>query len=78
MLTSGTLVLPDHDRAFAQFAGLERRTLPTGRDQIDHPPGGHDDCSNAIALAACIASVEEQRIYMGPPILVSAGPRYFP
>jgi hypothetical protein len=60
MLTSGTVALLDHDRAFAQFAALERRTLPTGREQIDHPQGGHDDCSNAIALAACMAAVEEQ------------------
>jgi hypothetical protein len=69
MLTSGTVALIDHDRAFAQFAALERRTLPTGREQIDHPQGGHDDCSNAIALAACTAAVEEQVIPLAAPII---------
>jgi hypothetical protein len=72
MLTSGTMLLLDHDRAFVQFAALERRTLPTGREQIDHPQGGHDDCSNAIALAACMASVEEQVIPMTAPIICYA------
>jgi hypothetical protein len=32
---------------------LERRTgRGTGRDNIDHPPGGHDDVCNAAAGAA--------------------------
>jgi hypothetical protein len=69
MLTSGTVRLIDHDRAFVQFAGLERRTFPNGREQIDHPQGGHDDCSNAIALVACVASVEEQVIPIVAPII---------
>jgi hypothetical protein len=73
MLTAGTVMLLDHDRAFVQFAPLERRTLPTGKEQVDHPKGGHDDCSNAIALAACMASVEQQKIPMTPPIVFPLG-----
>lgn len=63
------MLLLDHDRALAQFAGLVRRTLPTGREQVNHDINGHDDCSNAIALAACIASVEEQKIPFVVPII---------
>ena len=33
----------------AQLAGLERRTARSGRDLIDHAPGGHDDLANAVA-----------------------------
>jgi hypothetical protein len=33
----------------AQLVGLERRTARSGRDSIDHAPGGHDDLSNVIA-----------------------------
>jgi hypothetical protein len=76
MLTSGTVALLDHDRAFAQFAALERRTLPTGREQIDHPQGGHDDCSNAIALAACMAAVEEEVIPIVSPIICYGSSTY--
>lgn len=75
MLTTGTVCLLDHDRTFAQFAALERRTLPTGKEHIDHPQGGHDDCSNAIALVACVASTEEQVIPIVLPV-IGHGPGY--
>src|SRR5215831_17057486 len=42
-LTSGTVELLDHPRLITQFSGLERRTTRSGRDSIDHGPGGHDD-----------------------------------
>jgi hypothetical protein len=35
----------------AQFVGLERRVGRTGKDSIDHAPGGHDDLANAAAGA---------------------------
>jgi hypothetical protein len=34
-----------------QFLGLERRATRGGRDTVDHPRGGHDDVSNAVAGA---------------------------
>ena len=46
----------DHARAIAQFAALERRTFPSGKDRIDHPNNGHDDLANSIAGAAVLAS----------------------
>ncbi len=41
--------LLDHPRLAAQLIGLERRTARSGRDSIDHIPGGHDDVANAAA-----------------------------
>jgi hypothetical protein len=37
-----------------QFAALERRTSPIGKDRFDHGPGGHDDLCNSAALAFVI------------------------
>jgi hypothetical protein len=48
-LNSGRVELPPCDVLARQFAGLERRTSRSGRDQIDHAPGGHDDRANAVA-----------------------------
>lgn len=41
--------LDHHRKALNQFTNLERRVGRTGRDSVDHPPGGHDDVANAVA-----------------------------
>jgi hypothetical protein len=41
--------LLDNPRLTAQLCGLERRTARSGKDSIDHAPGGHDDLANAVA-----------------------------
>jgi hypothetical protein len=51
---SGKVRLIDCPRLISQFASLERRTTPVGRDRVDHGPGGKDDCSNATALALTV------------------------
>ncbi len=38
-------------RLASQLCGLERRTSRSGRDSIDHGPGGHDDVANVVAGA---------------------------
>jgi hypothetical protein len=49
-INSKRVDLLDHSKLVAQLTSLERRTSRTGRaDTIDHPPGGHDDVSNAVA-----------------------------
>ena len=55
LLNSGRVVLPKSDRLVSQLCGLERRTARSGKDSIDHGPGGHDDLANAVAGAASIA-----------------------
>jgi hypothetical protein len=54
LLNSGRVVLPKSDRLVSQLCGLERRVARSGRDSIDHGPGGHDDLANACAGAADI------------------------
>jgi hypothetical protein len=50
-LNSRNIDLIDHDRLVMQITGLERRTGRSGKDSIDHAPGGHDDLANAVAGA---------------------------
>ena len=56
MLNAAQCRLLDNRRLHAQLIGLERRTSRTGRDTVDHAPGGHDDVANA----ACGALVNAQ------------------
>jgi hypothetical protein len=57
ILTSSKLELPDNPRLAAQLCALERRTgRGSGRDVVDHPPGGHDDVINAAAGACVLAN----------------------
>ena len=54
LLNSGRLDLLDCPRMITQFVALERRTARSGRDSIDHAPGGHDDLANAVAGVASL------------------------
>lgn len=52
MFTTGRIEIPDDPRLRRELLALERRTGRNGKDTVDHPPHGHDDCANAVALAA--------------------------
>jgi hypothetical protein len=41
--------VPDIPELLGELRGLERRRGPSGRDRVDHRPGGHDDLANAVA-----------------------------
>jgi hypothetical protein len=49
LLNAKRVELIDNPRLAAQLVGLERRVGRTGRDSIDHSPGGHDDLANSVA-----------------------------
>jgi hypothetical protein len=79
LFTSGRVRLIDSSRLVAQFAGLERRTFPTGKDRVDHGRSGRDDLCNACAGALVLAArpvFDDVPIVM--PIVVSGGPRNIP
>jgi hypothetical protein len=48
-INSHRVALLDHGKLINQLTSLERRVARSGRDSIDHPPGGHDDLANAVA-----------------------------
>jgi hypothetical protein len=49
LVNSRVCDLLDHPQMVSQLVGLERRTGRSGKDSIDHFPGGHDDIANAVA-----------------------------
>jgi hypothetical protein len=56
LVNSRRIDLLDDARLLAQLCNLERRTARgTGKDNIDHAPGGHDDLANALAGVAATA-----------------------
>lgn len=57
LLNSGKARLLDNSRLINQLVGLERRTARSGRDSIDHIPGGHDDVANAVAGALALVDI---------------------
>jgi len=57
LMTAGRLELPPEPTLRVELLGLERRTARSGKDSVDHRPGGgHDDLANAVALAAVQAA----------------------
>ena len=52
LVNAGRVQLLDVPRLVPQLTGLERRTSRSGRDSVDHGPGGHDDLVNAVAGVA--------------------------
>ncbi len=63
--STGLVVLLDVPALKNELAQLERRTARSGKDSIDHGPGGHDDYANAAcgAIQLC-ASQDQQGAYM--------------
>jgi hypothetical protein len=49
MLNAKRIEILENHRLSAQLVGLERRTARSGKDSVDHVPGGHDDLANAVA-----------------------------
>jgi hypothetical protein len=66
LFSSGQVRLIDSSRLISQFAGLERRTFPTGRDRVDHGRAGRDDLCNASAGSLVLAARPVQKIPMTP------------
>jgi hypothetical protein len=55
VLNSSRVELLDHSRLITQLCQLERRPARSGKDNIGHPPGAHDDVVNALAGAIAVA-----------------------
>jgi hypothetical protein len=68
LLMSGRVELLDHPRCLHQLISLERRHSRGGKDTIDHPVGGADDCINAVA--GCVVQATTRRVYMWTPAMI--------
>jgi hypothetical protein len=61
LLNSGKVELLDNPRLVGQLCGLERKVARSGKDSIDHGPGGHDDIINSVCGAAVLAATQSVR-----------------
>jgi hypothetical protein len=59
LMNSARVELPESPQLMKELVSLERRTARSGKDTIDHGPGGHDDLANSVAGAIVATS--------GPP-----------
>jgi hypothetical protein len=83
LINSGRVELLDNPRLIGQLCNLERRTARSGKDSIDHQPGGHDDLINSAAgaLVAAAGSMSKAEMYAriarnGPALLAQIGGYY--
>jgi hypothetical protein len=63
-LNSRRVDLLDNPKLISQLCALERRTARSGRDSVDHPPGGHDDVANAVAGVAAALTTDQGAAYL--------------
>jgi hypothetical protein len=63
--------LPNDKALLSELKNLERRTSRTGKDQVSHPPSGHDD--HAAAVAGSVWACAEHPIELDSSMLWSAG-----
>ena len=78
LLNSARVALLDHRKLINQLCGLERRTARSGRDSIDHAPGGHDDVANAVAGALVLAYAGGASLWERERLLINGGPAPLP
>ena len=55
LFATGAVRIPDDRRLLGELRSLERRTVPSGKDMVSHPPRGRDDYSNAACGALSLA-----------------------
>ena len=57
LFAQGRIEVLDHPQLVRELRLLERRPRSGGRDLIDHPRGGFDDCATSLAHAAAPAAL---------------------
>ncbi len=56
LFAQGAVQLLDNRALLTELRQLERRAGGSGRDRVDHPPGGHDDLANSACGALRLAA----------------------
>src|SRR5262249_57653109 len=77
VLNSNRAELLDHPRLITQITQLERHA-GSGKDRIQHPPGGHDDVVNAVAgaIVTALNAASQDLVSVAMPAVVAAPPRH--
>jgi hypothetical protein len=58
LINSRRVELLDNPAMVLQFMGLVRKTHPSGKDSVEHPPNAHDDICNAVSGVCVLAATE--------------------
>ena len=66
LFSSGRVRLIENETLVNQLASLERRTMPGGKDRIDHPDRGHDDAANAACGVLANVSIDRRPALVRP------------
>ncbi|MGC4097339.1 MAG: hypothetical protein QM706_09500 [Nitrospira sp.] len=67
LFAQGCVDLLDLSSLTTELMQLERRTARSGKDSVDHPPGGKDDHANAACgCLALLASTQSQEAWLMP------------
>jgi hypothetical protein len=78
VLNSHRAELPDNPRLVSQLCQLERHA-GSAKDNVKHPPGGHDDVANAVAGAIVMAlQLAATEVTSFPVPFVAGSPRNIP
>jgi hypothetical protein len=78
LLNSGRIEALDLPRLATQLVGLERRTARSGKDSIDHAPGGHDDVANAVSGALLLANAAPPALWRQEAFFINGAPAPMP
>jgi hypothetical protein len=78
LLNSRKTELLDLPRLATQLIGLERRTARSGKDSIDHAPGGHDDVANSVSGALILAIAAPPALWGEEAFLIDGAPAPMP
>jgi hypothetical protein len=78
LLNSRKTELLDLPRLATQLVGLERRTARSGKDSIDHAPGGHDDVANAVSGALLLANGAPSALWNREAFFINGAPAPMP
>jgi hypothetical protein len=62
LFAQGCIDLVDYQRLTMELMQLERRTARSGKDSVDHAPGGHDDLANSCCGVLALLAREGARL----------------
>jgi hypothetical protein len=68
LFTTGVVDLLNSQPLAIELMQLERRTARSGKDSIDHPPGGRDDHANACCGVLALLAAQQAQ---GTPFMVN-------
>ncbi len=66
LFAQGAVQLLDNRALLTELRQLERRAGGSGRDRVDHPPGGHDDLANSACGALRLAAKADAVVSFDP------------